>query len=359
MGAAAAAAIEIEAARLTAATAAIFAALGIHADDAETVAADLVAADLEGIASHGVMLVPMYVERLVKGSVSKRRLGEVVSDNAGAIVIDAGNALGQLTARQAVKLAVERAREHALAAVAVRNAFHFGTAGRYARLMAADGCVGMVMCNTRPLLPAPGGAEAVAGNNPIAIALPSAGEFPIEVDMAPSATAMGKIRLAAAAGHSIPPDWAVDAAGSPTTDPAAAIKGMLLPAAGPKGFGLAFVIDLLCGGLSGGAVGAPVRPLYGDPGEPYRCAHFFLAIRTGHFGDVAVFAERVREQAARVSHCKRGPGVERVYAPGELVWASERASKGICRLDAETVQSLAQAAARAGVSDFGRMLGTR
>src|SRR5947209_12796412 len=137
MAAAAGAATEIEAARLIAATAAIFTALDIHADDAQTVAADLVAADLEGIASHGVMLMPMYVERLIEGSVSKRRLGEVVSDKAGAIVIEAGNALGQLTARQAVKLALERSREHALAAVAVRNAFHFGTAGRYARLMAA------------------------------------------------------------------------------------------------------------------------------------------------------------------------------------------------------------------------------
>ena len=356
MAAAAGAATEIEAACLIAATTAIFAVLGIHADDAETVAADLVSADLEGIASHGVMLVPLYVERLIKGSVSKRRLGEVVSDNAGAVVIDAGNALGQLTARQAVKLAVEHAREHALAAVAVRNAFHFGTAGRYARLMAADGCVGIVMCNTRPLLPAPGGAEALVGNNPIAIALPSAGEFPVEVDMALSATAMGKIRLAAAAANSIPPDWAVDAEGRPTTDPAEAIKGMLLPAAGPKGFGLAFVIDLLCGGLSGGGVGSGVRPLCGDPAEPYRCAQFFLAIDVGQFGDVAVFAERVRDQAARASACKRSPGVERVYAPGELVWASERASHGICRLDVQTLRSVAQAAARAGVSDFERIL---
>ena len=359
MSRAAAAAVEIEAARLIVATAAIFAALGIHADDAETVAADLVAADLAGIASHGMMLVPMYVERLINGSVSKRRLGEVVSDSAGAIVIDAGNALGQLTARQAVKLAVERAREHALAAVAVRNAFHFGTAGRYARLMAAAGCVGMVMCNTRPLLPAPGGAEALVGNNPIAIALPSAGEFPVEVDMALSATAMGKIRLAAAAASSIPPDWAMDAQGRPTTDPAAAIKGMLLPAAGPKGFGLAFVIDLICGGLSGGAVGSEVRPLYGDPADPYRCAHFFLAIHIAHFGEAAAFAQRVRDQAARTSQSKRSPGVERVYAPGELVWASERASNGVCCLDVQTLRSLAQAAALAGVHDFERMLGRK
>jgi len=192
----------------------------------------------------------------------------------------------------------------------------------------------------------------MAGNNPIAVALPSAGEFPVEADMALSATAMGKIRLAAAAGQRIPEDWAVDSQGLPTTDPTAAINGMLLPAAGPKGFGLAFVIDLLCGGLSDGAVGADVRPLYGDPAEPYRCAHFFLAIHAGHFPVGERFAERVRDQAMRVSNSKRRAGVDRVYAPGELVWATRQASEGVCRLDAPTVRSLLDTAARVGLGNF-------
>jgi|AmaraimetFIIA100_FD_contig_123_4202_length_1581_multi_9_in_1_out_1_1 LDH2 family malate/lactate/ureidoglycolate dehydrogenase len=345
-------AVAIDAKRLISAVADIFTAAGIAAADAQVVAADLVAADLEGIASHGVMLVPMYIERINKGSVSRRSAGDIVSDRGGAIVIDAGNALGQLTARQAVKLAVVRAREIGLAAVGVRNGFHLGTAGRYARMMAEQNCVGIVLSNTRPLMPPPGGAEALAGNNPIAVALPSAGEFPVEADMALSATAMGKIRLAAAAGQRIPEDWAVDSQGRPTTDPTAAINGMLLPAAGPKGFGLAFVIDLLCGGLSDGAVGAEVRPLYGDPAEPYRCSHFFLAIDAGHFPAGERFAERVRDQAMRVSGSKRGPGVDRVYAPGELVWATRQASEGVCRLDAPTVKSLVDTAARVGLGNF-------
>ena len=360
MPAEAASPVAVDAQRLISAVGDILTAVGIAAADARLVAADLVAADLEGIASHGVMLLPMYVERIDKGSVSRASAGQVVSDRGGAIVIDAGNVLGQLTSRQAVRLAVERAREIGLAAVAVRNGFHFGTAGRYARMMAEQNCVGVVLSNTRPLMPAPGGAEALVGNNPVAIALPSAGEFPAEADMALSATAMGKIRLAAAAGARIPGDWAVDSEGRPTTDPAAAIKGMLLPAAGPKGFGLAFVIDLLCGGLSDGAVGAEVRPLYGDPGEPYRCAHFFLAIDAGHFPPGERFAERVRDQAMRVSASKRGAGVERVYAPGELVWATRLASDGVCRLDAATVRSLRETAARVGVADLeASLLGAR
>ena len=344
--------VPVDAQRLSRAVADIFTAVGIRAEDAEVVAADLVAADLEGLASHGVMLLPMYIERIMKGSVSRLSAGEIVSDRGSAVVIDAGNTLGQLTARQAVKLAVARAQEFGLAAVGVRNGFHFGTAGRYARMMAAQNCVGIVLSNTRPLMPAPGGAEPLVGNNPVAVALPSAGEFPVEADMALSATAMGKIRLAAAAGQSIPADWAIDSDGRPTTDPAAAIKGMLLPAAGPKGFGLAFVIDLLCGGLTDGAVGSDVRPLYGDAAEPYRCAHLFLAIDAGHFPAGERYAERVRDQAARVSRSKRSPGVDRVYAPGELVWATRERSHGICQLDAQTVRALVEIAGRAGLRDF-------
>jgi LDH2 family malate/lactate/ureidoglycolate dehydrogenase len=117
------------------------------------------------------------------------------------------------------------------------------------------------MCNTRPLMPAPGGAERVVGNNPIAIAVPSDGPAPIVLDMATSEAAMGKIRMAEKAGEKIPGTWAVKADGSATTDPAEAIAGLLLPASGPKGFGLAFLIDLLCGVLSGGATGSAVQPI--------------------------------------------------------------------------------------------------
>jgi LDH2 family malate/lactate/ureidoglycolate dehydrogenase len=339
----------VDAKRLSDTVARIFVALGIAPADAATVANDLVIAELEGVGSHGVMLVPMYADRILSGSVSRRSQGDVVSDIRTAIVVDADNALGQLTAHQAVKLATDRASSAGMAIVAVRNAFHFGTAGRYARLIAERNCVGIVMSNTRPLMPAPGGAEAITGNNPIAIALPSAGEFPVEVDMALSATAMGKIRLAAAAGQSIPPDWAMAADGQPTTDPAEAIKGMLAPAAGPKGFGLAFVIDLLCGGLSGGAIGSDVRPLYGDPADPYRCSQVFIAIDIAGFPDGAAFPQRIDAQTKRVSASKRAPGTVRVYAPGELAHATREANAGRCTLSRQTLNGLVEAGRRAGI----------
>ncbi|HEV2573173.1 MAG TPA: Ldh family oxidoreductase [Beijerinckiaceae bacterium] len=339
----------ISAAALTEAVAKIFIATGVLPADAAMAAEDLVAADVEGVASHGVMLIPMYVDRLRAGSVSTASAGKIVSDREAAVVIDAQNVLGQLTARQAVSLAVERAKRYGLAAVTVRNAFHFGSAGRYARMMADQGCVGMVMANTRPLMPAPGGAEPLTGNNPLAIVAPSNAPFSPEIDMALSAVAMGKIRNAAAAGQPIPEGWAADKSGAVTTDPKAAIEGMLLPAAGPKGFGLAFLIDLLCGGLSGGGIGAQVAPLYGPPEKPYGSASFFLAIDVGHFAPADTFKARTQAELARVAASRRAPGIERIYAPGELAFAARTASDGRCKVSPAALSSLIETARGLGV----------
>src|SRR6202142_3542048 len=161
--------VTIPAAQLATFVARLFVATGLSAPAAEKVANGLVEADLEGLASHGVMLADMYIERLQRGSVSKETAAVVVSERQGAVVLDAGNALGQLTGEQATTLAIDKARQFSAGIVAVRHGFHFGAAGRYARQAAVAGCVGIAMCNTRPLMPAPGGAERVVGTNPLAI----------------------------------------------------------------------------------------------------------------------------------------------------------------------------------------------
>ena len=196
--------VTVPAVRLTALVARLFVAAGIPERSAHAVAEALVDADLEGVSSHGVMLVDMYLDRIRSGSVSAEEKAAVVSDRGAAVVLDARHALGQLTAEQAIGIAVERARRYGAGIVAVRHGFHFGTARRYAIQAAKADCIGIVMCNTRPLMPAPGGAERVVGNNPIAIAVPSDGPIPIVLDMATSEAAMGKIRMAEkdGAGHS-------------------------------------------------------------------------------------------------------------------------------------------------------------
>lgn len=321
------AAVDIKPDQLHAVVQRIFCAAGLAESAAHTVAVALVDAELTGLASHGVMLVPMYVERIREGSVSLNTEARVVRDEGTVVVLDAGNALGQLTAHQAMDLAVERALAHGLGGAAVRHAFHFGAAAPYALSAARRGCIGIAMCNTRPLMPAPGGAEAMVGNNPIAIAMPVNGDTPLVLDMALSEAAMGRIRMAHADGRAIPPGWATDADGVPTTDPAAAIAGMLLPSGGAKGFGLAFMIDLFCGVLSSGAWGPQVTPLYGDRSVPYNCSHFFLAMDVGRFRPVAEFKDEVAAAAARVRASKAAPGISRIYTPGEIEWQRRRENR--------------------------------
>jgi LDH2 family malate/lactate/ureidoglycolate dehydrogenase len=324
-------------------------AAGTPAALARTVARALVDADIEGLASHGIMLLPMYLDRIVAGSVAPTMEGRVVSDTGAQIVIDADNGLGQIVAEKATGIAVERARRHGLAAVAVRNAFHFGAAGRFARSMAHQGCVGIVMSNTRPLLPAPGGAERVVGNNPVAIAVPTAGD-PIVVDLALSAGAMGKIRLAESQGQAIPSGWASTSDGIPTVDPGEAIKGMLLPAAGAKGFGLAVMIDLLAGGLSSGAIGDAVQPLYGDMSKPYGCSNLFIAINIEGFRPLGDFEQEASGFADKVRGSRRAPGTAEIRMPGDRATQAHRDSNGTVAVATATLASLRAAAQRLKVT---------
>lgn len=330
--------------------AAILEGAGVVHEDAHSVASALVTADQEGISSHGVMLVPMYVERLLAGSVSGVAQCEIVSDRDTAVVVDAHQCLGQVSSAFAIDLAATRARRFGISSVAVRNGFHFGTGSRWAGALAQQGLVGIAMSNTRPLMPAPGGAQAVVGNNPLAIAVPSEDGTPLVLDMAMSASAMGKIRLAEARGESIPADWATDEHGAPTTVPAAAIRGMLLPAAGPKGFGLAVMIDLLCGGLASGGVGDAVRPLYGDAANPYGCSHFFLAIDISHFLPLAEFRATVGALSSRIRTSRRAPGVQRLFMPGDISARQAQLNEDVVTLPAKILDQLDRSAQVVGVS---------
>ena len=310
---------------LEATVAGVFTALGFESEDADEIAAALVEADLRGVSSHGVMLVPMYVERLNAGGVTRERELDILFDAGAAMVVDARGGMGQLSSPQAMGHAIERAGRHGIGIVSVRNAHHFGAASRWAMQAGEAGCIGIAVSNTTPLMPAPGGAERLVGNNPLAIAVPTTAGVEIVLDMALSAVALGKIRLAASAGRPIPDTWATDPSGTPTTDPDEAVLGMLLPAAGHKGFGLALMIDVLTGVLSGGGWGDQVRPLYREPDRPNDCAHLFLAIDPELMGGVEDFKRRSSGLAARVRGSATAPGVNRLYLPGEI--EAERAAQ--------------------------------
>ncbi|MFV0253460.1 MAG: Ldh family oxidoreductase [Beutenbergiaceae bacterium] len=327
----------------------IFIAQGFSDSAAHFVADNLVRADAAGVPSHGAMLVPMYIDRLRAGSVSMAESAEVVADHGAMAVLDGKHALGQLTARQAMSLTIAKAHEFGLGLVTVRHAFHFGRAAHYADMAAQDGCIGIAISNTRPLMPAVGGAEPVVGNNPLAVAVPSSNPPRLVLDMALSEVALGKIRLAAAQGRKIPETWATDANGLPTTDPAAAIDGMLLPTGGPKGLGLALVVDVLTGVLSGGAYGNAVAGLYADLDKPNDCAHTFMAIDVGFVDSAEEFDNRMSDFSSAIVQSRARPDVQRVRLPGEP--ESERTARSLADgipLESSVLHALTTTAAAIG-----------
>lgn len=301
-------------------TARIFSKLGFSPTASYTIAQSLVNADLRGVHSHGVMLVPIYVERIQRGLVGHHEVGEVVIDKDVVVVLDGHHGMGQLIGQQAMHLAIEKAKNYGIGAVGVYHSHHFGAAAFYALMAVKAECIGIATSNSTPLMPAPGGAQAVVGTTPIAIAVPAGYEQPLVLDMALSQVAQGKIRYAARAHQPIPPNWATDDRGVPTTDPETALKGFLLPVGGPKGFGLALMVDVLSGILLGGAWGPRVRSIYRDLENSNDCGHFFIAIHIPHFGTANTFAREVETMIQTIQESRRAPGTERLFVPGEIEW---------------------------------------
>lgn len=331
-------------------TTAVFSSVGFAEDDARLIADALVDSDLRGVRSHGVLLVPIYVDRITVGGVTREGELDVVHDAGAMLITDARHGMAQLSSPQAMRLAVERAGRFGVGIVVVRRAHHFGSAGHWARQAVAAGCLGIAMSNTTPLMPAPGGAETIVGNNPLAIAVPT-DEEPVVLDMALSAVALGKIRMAAAAGRSIPEGWATDPSGLPTTDASTALLGMLLPSGGHKGFGLALMIDMLTGVLGGGGFSDQVRPLYREPDRFNNCSNLFLAIDPDLVGGRAGFQARASALAARVRGSARVPGAGRAYPPGEneSECAARQRKYGVA-VDRSAIKALLDTAVAAGAT---------
>ncbi len=305
---------------------------GLPAEDAQTVAESLVDADLRGVHSHGVGRLDIYVERLAKGGNTAAGRTEVRHDAPAVAVLDAGGRLSQLPSREAVALATEKARVCGCATVVVRGASHFGAAGYWARRLAEAGLVGMASTNTTPLMAPWGGSTAAIGTNPLAIAFPSTELPPVVVDVATSETTWGKLINAAAAGESIPPDWALDEDGQPTTDSETAVRARrLLPFGRHKGWALAVGVELLAGALASANCLARVGDMYGRPDVPMGNGHVFVAIDPrllGH-GDVG-FAVSVTELQREINALPARDG-ERVLWPGQLEaeLAERRLAEGI------------------------------
>ena len=336
---------------LSAMVSAIWRRCGMSEQDATLLADTLVAADLRGVHSHGVLRVPEYVQKLVGGGVDPTGRPGVTRDNVAAVVIDGGNSMGQIGAAFAMREAIERARRHNIAAVAVRGSNHCGAMAYYAMQALREDMIGIATTNALPTMAPWGGVERILGINPLAVAIPAAEETPVVVDAAFSGSSHGKIRVYHQKGVTIPANWAFDPEGRPTTDPAVAIAGLLQPIGEYKGVGFALVMGILSSLLSGAAYGSESGDMRNGP-KPGCDGHFFLALRIAAFEDPVRFKSRVDGIIREIRGSRRAAGVERLYSPGELEAETEsRYRREGIPLNQITLRGIVEAARRVGLAD--------
>jgi ureidoglycolate dehydrogenase (NAD+) len=303
-------------------------AVGVPKDDAAIVADCLLTANLSGIDTHGVVRLAHYVRRLENGTIKAHPQLNFTQTAPSIGIMNGGDGLGHVVAYHATSHAMELAAEAGTGIVSIGNSSHFGMAGFYALRMVSEGYVGMSMTATDAFLVPFGARKAFFGTNPICFGFPTDG-IPIVLDMATSSIPYGKIALAAVEGKSIPDTWALDADGNPTTDPAA-VAG-LHPVAGPKGSGLAMVIDIFCSLLAGMPWGPHINKMYGEMDAPRHLGNFVMAIDTKRFMPLDIFKRNLDEMVSEFTALDPAAGFDRVYYPGEIegLRREQRRTEGI------------------------------
>lgn len=319
-------------------------ALGLAPDDAQAVVDTIGYANSHGVPTHGAGRLPLYAKNIAAGTIDPRAVPEIVSDSGATGVVDGKNALGQVAAKRAMDLALEKAEEHGVSMVVVRNSNNFGTAGYYGSWAASEGFGAIVMANAAPAMAPTGGNKPLFGTNPICMAMPgSEGLAPIVLDMATTVVARTKVRLAAKEGRAIPADWATDANGEPTTDAQAALDGSLLPIGGYKGYGLSLFIDVLAGMLAQGAFAGDVIPL-SNTKAPSRNGHAFIVFDVSRFVDASEYEAMLAHLYEEVHSCG-----DSVLLPGEREHRIAQDCDGVVEISEKQYEEINGLAASLGL----------
>ncbi|MDB5362808.1 MAG: hypothetical protein JWO51_4105 [Rhodospirillales bacterium] len=293
-------------------------AAGVPIDEAALVADTLATADARGMHSHGVMRLPVYVEKIRGGGFRPGRKGVVLRESPSAVLIDAQDGLGAVVMDRAVDAAIVKAQATGVGVAAVTNSNHYGEGAYYARKPVERGLVTLLTSNGAPNMPVWGGLTRMTGPLPLTFAAPVRGREPFVLDLAMGVLARGKILMAAEKGLEVPPGTGVDADGKPTTDPGKIINGgWILPIGGYKGFGITMMLEILAGVLTGGALGRELRELYGVPDRSQSLGHFALVIDPGVFMDRSLFEERMAFYLDMIKSSERAPGVDEIIVAGE------------------------------------------
>lgn len=310
--------------------------LGVPPEEGAVVADVLVAADLRGIPSHGVSRLPLYARRLRDGKIEPRTSLVVLRETTTTLVLDAGQGWGHVAGREAMRRCIEKARSTGISVATVRRSTHYGIAAYYAMMALDYGMIGATATNSRPHAAPTYGRTPVLGTNPLAFAVPANEELPFVLDMATSVVAMGRVKMRESLGHPIPLGWGIDETGAMTDETAAvARRGALLPlgglaeTSGYKGYGLAFLVDILSGVLAGAGFGPMMAQEYETTGPDI--GHVFAALDVEAFRPAKEFRCEVDQLIREIRSSPRLPGASRIYVPGEKEseCAEENAVRGI------------------------------
>lgn len=297
-------------------------------DHAETVAEVLVHADLRNVHSHGVMRTKQYIERIMLGGINKNPNITVKSTGPVSVQVDGNNGLGQVIAKRAMESAINLSKDNGVGVVGVTNSEHCGALSYFVELAAKEDMIGMGTTNANKLVAPYGGAEPFFGTNPIAYGFPAENHPPVILDMATSNVAFGKVLHARERGQSIPDTWGMDNKGQSTTNPHDV--SVLLPIAGPKGYGLGMVVDILSGILTGSPFGPQVLS-FQEYKEFRSLGHFFLVINPDIFIGKKQFKQQIDSMIDSLHKQKSAEGFKRVMVPGEpeQIECSRRLKEGI------------------------------
>lgn len=308
----------VDAAALERAVAEIYQHHVLPAADARLVAEGLVRADLRGVWSHGVARVSMYAERLRRGLIAPEPKIEITQPAPAVAHINGGNGIGFVVATRAIDEAMRIAGETGVGVVGVRQSGHYGMAALYALRAIERGFTSFIYTNASPAMPPWGGREPMLGTNPYAVGIPGGTLGDVVIDMACTVTARGKLKFAAQRGEAIAPGLALDEAGRPTTDGAAAFRGTVLPFGQHKGSALALELDILCGVMTGAAFAGAVRNPFTGLDGTQDVGHFFLAMRPDLFLGKDAWRARMDALVQALKATPRAEGVDEVLLPGEF-----------------------------------------
>jgi LDH2 family malate/lactate/ureidoglycolate dehydrogenase len=298
----------------------VFQKVGVSKEDAALLTDSLIEANLRGVDTHGITrMLCTYVKRMQVGVVNPKTELKVLREHPSTALIDCKNSIGQVASNYAMRMTIEKAKTTGVAFVATTHSNHYGAAAYWAMMALQHGMIGFSATNAPATVAPTGGRTAMLGTNPFAIAIPAGQEQPMVLDLATTVVARGRILLYAKQNKPLEPGWAFDAQGRPTTDAQAALKGLLAPIGGYKGYGIALAIDMLCGVLTGSSYGAHFPGFLADNlKDPTDVGSVFAAVNVESFMDLPDFTAGMDQAIREIKTSEKADGVKRIYIPGEI-----------------------------------------